>query len=948
MKARMRGVAVLLMIAFTAVSFSQINYKTVSGYVRTSGGVGIAGVSMGGFPSSTMTDSLGYYSCMVPYYVFGSGTVYWSGTVIPSKTGYSFSPDSIVYSSVSSNLTNQNYTGSLRTFAVSGFVLTGSGAPIGNVSMVGLPGTPLTDGKGYYYATVTYGWGGTVTPTRSGVTFLPVSTNYKFVTADQRTDYTGTIQTFTIFGYVQDGTGAGIAGVTMSGLVGSPVTDTKGYYSAAVDYGWGGTVTPMKTGYAFTPSSTSYKMVLANTQTNYTAAVQVLTISGFVRTAAGTGVAGVAMSGLPGSPTTDGAGYYAAGVNYGWSGTVTPSKLGYTVMPSGTSYSSVAVNQSVNYTATLLTFVISGFVKTAALSPMMNVVMNGLPSSPVTNSIGFYSDTVGYGWQGTVTPSKSGYSFTPPSITYAGVLSSQSNQDYTGISQQGYTISGYVRTAAGAPITGVAMNGLPSATSSDASGFYSCPISAGWSGTVVPAKTGYSFSPSSLSYSSVAYDWTNQNYVGTASQQGYSISGYVRTGAGVAIDGVAMTGLPATTTTNADGFYSCIVPYGWNGNVTPVKGTFVFSPVSRSYTYVMSDQNAQNYVAEAQTCTISGYVRTSSGGPIQGVELAGLPDSPTTSANGFYFCQVIMGWSGTVTPTKAGYSFTPSSTTYPSVTANQSADYVGTQAQTWSISGFVRTSAGVGISGVVLSGLPANPVSDVNGYYAATVAIGWSGTATPTKSAYTFSPPSTTYSGVASNQITNYVGTQIQMYTISGFVRTVAGVGIAGVIMSGLPAIPVTDTLGHYMGTVGAGWSGMVIPIKAGCSFSPTATTYANVSANLTSDYRATLPTDIMLIQSPIPSGFRLGQNYPNPFNPSTTITYSLPCRATVILRVFNSIGQQVASLIEATQEPGTYSVGYDAHGLSSGIYFYRLLSTGTGSENTALFTDTKRLLVLQ
>ena len=68
------------------------------------------------------------------------------------------------------------------------------------------------------------------------------------------------------------------------------------------------------------------------------------------------------------------------------------------------------------------------------------------------------------------------------------------------------------------------------------------------------------------------------------------------------------------------------------------------------------------------------------------------------------------------------------------------------------ISGFVRTSGGAGISGVVLNGLPGTPVSDVNGFYSRSVPSGWSGTVVPTKTNYTFSPSSITYSNVTSDQ----------------------------------------------------------------------------------------------------------------------------------------------------------------------------------------------------
>jgi hypothetical protein len=74
-----------------------------------------------------------------------------------------------------------------------------------------------------------------------------------------------------------------------------------------------------------------------------------------------------------------------------------------------------------------------------------------------------------------------------------------------------------------------------------------------------------------------------------------------------------------------------------------------------------------------------------------------------------------------------------------------------------------------------------------------------------------------------------------------------------------------------------------------------------------------------------LPLKFELGQNYPNPFNPNTTIEYSIPKQSRVTIKVYSLLGKEVASLVNENKPAGNYSVEFNASGLSSGIYFYRL-----------------------
>jgi len=86
------------------------------------------------------------------------------------------------------------------------------------------------------------------------------------------------------------------------------------------------------------------------------------------------------------------------------------------------------------------------------------------------------------------------------------------------------------------------------------------------------------------------------------------------------------------------------------------------------------------------------------------------------------------------------------------------------------------------------------------------------------------------------------------------------------------------------------------------------------------------------------PASYALMQNYPNPFNPSTVIEFELAEASEVTLKIYNTLGQEVATLLDhAWMEDGSQSLEFNANNLPSGVYFYRIVAQGFGDEDAGI-----------
>ncbi len=326
------------------------------------------------------------------------------------------------------------------------------------------------------------------------------------------------------------------------------------------------------------------------------------------------------------------------------------------------------------------TYLVVNISGNAGVAGATLVYTDGNVKTVVADGSGNYSLPVAYNWSGTVTPAKSGFTFSPSSRSYSSLKTDQAAQNYTATAT-GKVISGNTGTP---NATLVYVDGVTKVSMSDGAGNYSISVPSGWSGTVTPSKAGFTFTPSSRSYSNVTSDQINQNY--TAQATVYKISG------NAGASGVTLSytdGTPKTATSLADGSYELFVSANWSGIVTPSKTSFNFSPASRTYANVNSNIFSQNYTPTAITFTISGNV----GAPGATLKyLDGTNKQVTADASGNYSLTVSYNWSGDVTPTKTAFAFTPVKRTYSNVLANFAGQNYTAQDLSWLGSAIITAS----------------------------------------------------------------------------------------------------------------------------------------------------------------------------------------------------------------------------------------------------------------
>ena len=412
----------------------------------------------------------------------------------------------------------------------------------------------------------------------------------------------GVLSTYTVSGTVA-GAGKAKATLTLQGAAGAPQTttssDTGGYQFLEVppgDY----TLIVSQKGFAYTPSSQAVKVVskaVAVPEITSVGEQNTYAVSGTVSGEVKLGVKLALWSAQKSyETTTDAAGAYSIPNPTAGTYTLTPSLTGYTFTPPSRSVTVTgAAITAQDFTAIAPTYAVSGTVSgDVKLGVKLTLSAIGKSFEATTDAAGAYSIPNAPAGTYTLTPSLTGYTFTPPSRSVTVTGAAITAQDFTAIAPT-YAVSGTVSgdVKLGVKLTLSAIGKSFEATT-DAAGAYSIPNAPAGTYTLTPSLTGYTFSPPSRSVTVTGAAITAQDF--TAIAPTYAVSGTV---SGDVKGGVKLTLSDSTksfeATTDAAGAYSIPNAPAGTYTLTPSLTGYSFLPASRSVTVAGAAVTTQDF-----------------------------------------------------------------------------------------------------------------------------------------------------------------------------------------------------------------------------------------------------------------------------------------------------------------------------------------------------------------
>ena len=769
---------------------------TVSGDVKASVVLTLVG---NGNTHQATTDPLGVYSVAD----VTAGTY----ALTPSLSGYTFAPPSLMVTITEADVPGQEFTATADTFAVSGTVSGEVKAGV-TITLIGIAKTfqATTDAAGAFSLLDVTAGTYTLTPSLTGYEFTPatrtVTVTGAAITAQ---DFTATAVPNAVSGTVGGDVKTGVVLTLVgNGKTLEATTDATGAFRVADATAGTYTLTPSLTGYTFFPASLSMTILgAAISGQDFAATALPFAVSG---TVGGDVNAGVVLT-LEGNgktlqATSDDTGAFAIPDATVGTYTLTPSLAGYAFSPASRTVTVAgAAISGQDFTATAVPNAVSGTVGGDVKSGVvLTLEGNGKTLQATTDASGAFTVADATVGTYTLTPRITGYAFTPASRTVTVLGSALPGQDFTAMAVRyvvGGTVGGDVKTGVVLTLEG---NGKTLQATTDDSGAFSLEDATVGTYTLTPSLAGYAFSPASRTVTVAGAAISGQDFTATAVPNAVSgtVGGDVKSGVVLTLEG---NGKTLQATTDASGAFTVADATVGTYTLTPRITGYAFTPASRTVTVLGSALPGQDFTAMAVRYvvggTVGGDVKT---GVVLTLEGNGKTLQATTDDSGAFSLEDATVGTYTLTPSLAGYAFSPATLTVTVAGAAISGQDFTATAVPNAVSGTVGgdVKAGVVLT-LVGNGKTLQATTDASGAF--TVADATVGTYTLTSrlTGYAFTPASRTVTVLGSAVPgQDFTATAVR-YVVGG---SVGGDAKAGVVLTlvgnGKSLQATTDATGAF------------------------------------------------------------------------------------------------------------------------------------------------------
>lgn len=403
-----------------------------------------------------------------------------------------------------------------------------------------------------------------------------------------------------------------------------------------------------------------------------------------------------------------------------------------------------------------------------------------------------------------------------------------------------YNISGSI-TLNGSALQGILVNASGSNTTNsfstyrslttNANGYYLIPeINSGSDVTITPQSQIYEFNPEQQIFNNITSNMT-QDFTAQIMQT-YSVSGFIMYNNSPLANVTVSTG-QFQAISDLNGYYVLNLPHNHDYAITATKNGWSFNPASLPIYNLQANTTNNTFIATPWKYMIYG----STGTPQTLINITSslgnnYPMVTSNDQGDYQVTGIFYNDTITLTPAKAGYTFSPANQTFTNIQANTPFNFIANLIN-YTVSGTIIEN-NIPLSNVTINYGSSSTTTNANGQYSVSIPWHTNVTIIPLKIGYKFSPTQVSYNQIEQNQLCNFTATALAQYSVSGYVTKSDNSPLSNCQITIGNATNSTDANGFYSLTIYESDTPLqIIPLKIGYTFSPSVIHHNNLTNNL-------------------------------------------------------------------------------------------------------------------